>query len=78
MTAWPTTMEHDALREWCERNLDTSSFDGMRGARERVETEAARLGLTVSVRWEQASSYHPTLRRCEGAGTHPNLVIEAP
>jgi hypothetical protein len=66
----------DSLRDWCDRNLDTSSFDGMWGAKERVEAEAARLGLPVSLRWEQAPSYHPTLRRCEGAGTHPNLVIE--
>jgi hypothetical protein len=65
----------ERLREWCERNLDTESWDGMRGAKERVEAEAARLGLEATVRWERRPNWHPTLQRFEGAGWHPNLDI---
>jgi hypothetical protein len=65
----------DELRDWCERELDTSSFDGMYGARERVIEKAVELGLDVTVRWRTVEVPHPS-GTPTGGGTRPDLLIE--
>jgi hypothetical protein len=66
----------DRLIEWCDQHLDTDTFEGMYGAKERVEAVAAELGLVVIVHWDERPAWHPTLRRFEGAGMIPYLVIQ--